>query len=206
MPRYSSGMKSVSTNDASWAIFIAPPRSWPMVLTIRSAASACWPRAPLTPAPASARPTCVGRRPGPVVSLLSPSFAMGDADSRRRTVDELLADARARIHRRSPADAAACGAQIIDIRSDDQRRRDGLVPGALCLPRNALEWRVDPDCPHRDPRVAGTDQEVLLLCDEGFQSSLAAATLRELGFARAGDIEGGFQAWRAAGLPVTVGA
>ena len=130
---------------------------------------------------------------------------MDDADSRRRTVDELLASARERIHRRSPADAAACGAQIIDIRPDDQRRRDGEVPGALCLPRNALEWRVDPDCPHRDPRVADLGEEVLLLCDEGFQSSLAAATMRELGFVRAGDVEGGFQAWRAAGLPVTVG-
>ena len=130
---------------------------------------------------------------------------MTEPDSkRRRTVDELLADARTRIHRRPPADAAACGAQIIDIRSDDQRRRDGLVPGALCVPRNTLEWRVDPDCPHRDERVAGLDQEILLLCDEGFQSSLAAATLRDLGFARAGDVEGGFRAWRAAGLPVTV--
>src|SRR3954449_10224233 len=166
MPRYSSGMKSVSTNDASWAIFIAPPRSWPIVLTIRSAASACWPRAPLTPAPASARPTCVVRRTRPVVSL-SPSCAMGDADSRRRTVGELLADARARIHRRSPAAAAACGAQIIDIRSDDQRRRDGLVPGALCLPRNALEWRVDPDSPHRDRRVVGVDEGGLWCCGEG---------------------------------------
>ena len=123
---------------------------------------------------------------------------------RRRTVEELLADARTRIHRRSPAEAAACGAQIIDIRTEDERRRDGLVPGALCLPRNALEWRVDPDCPHRDPLVAGLGEEVLLICDEGFQSSLAAATLRDLGFARAGDVEGGFQAWRAAGLPVTV--
>ena len=129
---------------------------------------------------------------------------MADGDSSRRTVDELLAEARARIHRRTPAEAARCGAQIIDIRSDDQRRRDGVVPGALCLPRNALEWRVDPDSPHRDPRVAGLDAEVLLMCDEGYQSSLAAATLRELGFARAGDVEGGFQAWRAAGLPVTV--
>src|SRR4051794_38597254 len=197
-------MKSVSTNDASWAIFIAPPRSWPIVRTMRSAASACCPRAPRIPAPASARPTCVVRRTLPVVSL-SPSCDMGEADSRRRTVDRLLADARARIHRRAPAEAAACGAQIIDIRSDDQRRRDGVVPGALCLPRNALEWRVDPDSPHRDGRVVALDEEVLLLCDEGFQSSLAAATLRELGFAAAGDVEGGFQAWRAAGLPVTVG-
>ena len=120
----------------------------------------------------------------------------------RRTVEDLLSEARSRIHRRAPADAAACGAQIIDIRSDDQRRADGLVPGALCLPRNALEWRVDPDSPHRDPRMAGLDEEVLVLCDEGYQSSLAAATLHELGFARAGDVEGGFQAWRAAGLPV----
>ena len=120
----------------------------------------------------------------------------------RRTIDDLLGDARSRIHRRTPVDAAACGAQILDIRSDDQRRRDGVVPGALCLPRNALEWRVDPDSPHRDPRVVGIDEELLVLCDEGYQSSLAAATLRELGFARAGDVEGGFQAWRDAGLPV----
>src|SRR4051812_8942021 len=197
-------MKSVSTNEASWAIFIAPPRSWPIVRTMRSAASACCPRAPRMPAPARARPTCAVRRTLPVASL-SPSCAMGGADSRRRTIDQLLADARARIHRRTPVEAAASGAQIIDIRSEEQRRRDGLVPGALCLPRNALEWRVDPDSADRDTRVAGLDEEVLLLCDEGFQSSLAAATLRDLGFVRAGDVEGGFQAWRSAGLPVTVG-
>jgi rhodanese-related sulfurtransferase len=114
----------------------------------------------------------------------------------------MLADARARIHRRTPREAAACGAQIIDIRPVEQRERDGEVPGALVLARNVLEWRVDPDCAHRDPRVAGLDDEVLVLCDEGYQSSLAAAVLRDLGFARAGDVAGGFQAWRAAGLPV----
>jgi rhodanese-related sulfurtransferase len=117
-------------------------------------------------------------------------------------VHELLADARARIDRRTPAEALASGAQIIDIRSADQRRADGAVPGALWFPRNVLEWRVDPASDHRDPAAAGLDDEVLVLCDEGYQSSLAAAVLRDLGFCRSGDVAGGFRAWRAAGLPV----
>jgi rhodanese-related sulfurtransferase len=120
----------------------------------------------------------------------------------RLTVHELLERARGRIHRREPEEAWACGAQIIDIRSGGQRRAGGAVPGALWFPRNVLEWRVDPASEAHDPRVAGLDEEVLLLCAEGYQSSLAAALLRDLGFARAGDIMGGFAAWRAAGLPV----
>src|SRR4051795_1889107 len=197
-------MKSVSMNDASCAIFAAPPLSWPSVRAMRSAASWCWPRAPLNPAEPTAAPTAAVRRPLPVRSL-SGSWAMDGPDSRRRTVDELLAQARARIHRRTPEEAARCGAQIIDIRGSAQREADGAIPGALCLERNVLEWRVDPASDARDPRVARLDAEILLICHEGYQSSLAAAVLRDLGFSRAGDIEGGFTAWRAAGLPTTPG-
>lgn len=110
--------------------------------------------------------------------------------------------ARARIHRRTPEEAHACGAQIVDIRGSAQRAADGAVPGALWFERNVLEWRMDPGAEGHDPRVCGLDDEVLLLCDGGYQSSLAAAVLRDLGYTRAGDVEGGFQAWRAAGLPV----
>jgi len=128
---------------------------------------------------------------------------MGAADARRLTVEGLLAQARAQIVRRTPEEAWASGAQIIDIRGSAQVEAQGAVPGALWFERNVLEWRVDPACPHRDPRVAGLGDEVLLLCAEGCQSSLAALTLRELGFSRAGDVIGGFSAWRAAGLPTT---
>ena len=96
------------------------------------------------------------------------------------------------------------GALLIDIRSDTQRVRDGLVPGALVVPRNVLEWRCDPASPHRDPRIDGLTQALILICDEGYQSSLAAATLQELGLTRTTDVIGGFRAWRDAGLRVRV--
>ena len=124
------------------------------------------------------------------------------------TADELLAEARGGLERLRPVDAAsavAAGAVLVDIRSELQRERDGVVPGSLFFPRNVLEWRCDPECEARDPRVGGTDRRVILMCDEGYQSSLAAATLRDLGFARAADLVGGFQAWRDAGLPIDVG-
>ena len=76
------------------------------------------------------------------------------------------------------------------------------MPGALVLSRNVLEWRLDPDCAHRHPDAPGTGERVIVMCNEGYQSSLAAATLQDLGFDRATDLIGGFQAWRAAGLPV----
>jgi rhodanese-related sulfurtransferase len=123
----------------------------------------------------------------------------------RTTIDELLADARRRLTRLSPAEvleAMRAGAVLIDIRADSQVDRDGIVPGALVIPRNVLEWRLDPASEHRHPRAPQLDDQVILLCDEGYQSSLAAATLQQLGFARATDVEGGFQAWRAAGCPV----
>jgi rhodanese-related sulfurtransferase len=120
-------------------------------------------------------------------------------------VDELLAQARAELERMSPQQAAEAaadrGALLIDIRAESQRERDGVVPGSKFIARNVLEWRADPSCSHRDPELANRDREVILFCDEGYQSSLAAATLRRFGL-RATDLEGGFQAWRASGLPV----
>jgi rhodanese-related sulfurtransferase len=126
--------------------------------------------------------------------------------ARRITVDELLAEARRDLERLDPATAAAAiadGALLVDIRCERQRDYDGLVPGAVFVPRNVLEWRCDPACPSRDERLTDLDRWLILMCNEGYQSSLAAATLRRLGFARATDLAGGFQAWRDAGLPVS---
>jgi rhodanese-related sulfurtransferase len=124
----------------------------------------------------------------------------------RRTIADLLAHARARLERVDPGEAAAAvaaGAVLVDIRSERQREADGVIPGALFHPRNVLEWRVDPTSGHSDPALSGdADRRIVLVCDSGYQSSLAAATLMDLGFARATDLVGGFQAWRAAGLPV----
>jgi rhodanese-related sulfurtransferase len=122
------------------------------------------------------------------------------------TVDDLLERARSRLRRIEPAeveDELARGAVLVDIRADSQRAADGLVPGAVFIPRNVLEWRCDPASPHRDPRVSDPSHRLILMCDEGYQSSLAAATLQELGLPHATDLVGGFQAWRAAGLPTT---
>jgi rhodanese-related sulfurtransferase len=123
----------------------------------------------------------------------------------RTTIDELLADARRRLSRLSPAEALQAmraGAVLIDIRAGAQVAEDGIVAGALVIPRNVLEWRLDPASGHRHPGAPQLDDHVILMCDEGYQSSLAAAMLQRLGFARATDVEGSFQAWRAAGLPV----
>jgi rhodanese-related sulfurtransferase len=121
------------------------------------------------------------------------------------TVDDLLEAARRRLTRLDPERAQAAlrsGAILVDIRSEAQRERDGVVPDSHFIARNVLEWRCDPTSEHRDPRVAHPNRHVILMCDEGYQSSLAAATLQDLGLPRATDLAGGFQAWRAAGLPV----
>jgi rhodanese-related sulfurtransferase len=124
-------------------------------------------------------------------------------------VEDLLARARASLPRRpSPAEAfeaQARGALLIDIRGDDQRRADGLIPGAIVVPRNVLEWRCDPASPWRHAAIRGRHQVIVLVCEEGFQSSLAAAVLQRLGLRNATDIDGGFAAWRRAGLPVISG-
>jgi rhodanese-related sulfurtransferase len=119
----------------------------------------------------------------------------------RKTIEELLSEARGRLRRLEPAEASAArseGALLIDIRSEAQRAREGVVPGALFFPRNVLEWRCDPSSPSHDPRI-GLERRLIVMCNEGYQSSLAAATLQELGFEQATDLAGGFQAWRAAG-------
>ncbi len=96
---------------------------------------------------------------------------------------------------------------IVDIRSEVQRAHDGAIPGAVWHPRNVLEWRMDPASGHSDPELsADLERTVILVCNEGYQSSLAAATLQDLGFVNATDLIGGFQAWRQAGLPITQAA
>lgn len=125
-------------------------------------------------------------------------------DAKRRRLEELFAAARARIERLEPVEAfAAAGrdAVLIDIRSDLDRERDGIVPGSLHIPRTVLEWRLDPESSWRNPHVGGLDAQIVLLCDSGYSSVFAAATLVDLGFQRAGDVVGGFAAWREAGLP-----
>ena len=126
------------------------------------------------------------------------------APQTRRTLDELLETARTRILRFEPSAAHAArdrGALIVDIRSDVDRERHGIVPGSLHIPRTVLEWRLDPESSWRNPHVGGLDQQIVLMCDHGCSSIFAAATLVELGFARAGDVVGGFAAWLEAGLP-----
>src|SRR5207248_3098497 len=123
----------------------------------------------------------------------------------RATIDELHAGARHGLTRLDPTatrDAMGCGAALIDIRDDSQLAQDGVIPGALVIPRNVLEWRLDPSSRHRHPRAPNLNDQVILMCNEGYQSSLAAATLQQLGFTHATDLDGGFQAWRAAGFPV----
>jgi len=125
------------------------------------------------------------------------------------TLDELLSDARAGIERVDPHEAAArhaAGALLVDTRPIAQRSADGEIPGALVIERNVLEWRLAPSSHWRIPELRDADRaaerDVIIFCNEGYASSLAAATLRELGLTRATDLAGGFVAWRDAGLPV----
>jgi rhodanese-related sulfurtransferase len=123
-------------------------------------------------------------------------------------IDQQLAEARSRITRLSPAEAArrvAAGAVLVDIRPQSQREADGEVPGALVVERNHLEWRFDPESDSRLPEATGYDVDVVVMCQEGYTSSLAADALRSLGLERAGDVEGGFAAWAADGQPTTGG-
>ena len=120
-------------------------------------------------------------------------------------IDELLERVREDLDRVEPKDAftaAADGALLVDIRYAALRERDGLIPGALVVERNELEWRLDPRGSHRAPEAVSHDLRVVVICNEGYASSLAAASLRQLGLHRATDLIGGFQAWKSAGLPV----
>ncbi|MFE9466467.1 rhodanese-like domain-containing protein [Streptomyces virginiae] len=124
-------------------------------------------------------------------------------------IDELLERVRAgytRVEAQEAYAAASAGALLVDIRYQTLRDRDGLIPGALVVERNELEWRLDPTGSHRAPEATSHDLRVVVICNEGYASSLAAASLHALGLHRATDLTGGFQAWKTAGLPVVPGA
>lgn len=125
--------------------------------------------------------------------------------SDRRTVNDLLAASRSKIDRLEPHAVLAAtreGAIVIDTRCAEQRRETGTIPGSVHVPLSVLYWRLDPASGSEDPSLADPGRQVILVCAHGYSSSIAAATLRDLGFARASDIDGGFEAWQAAGLPI----
>ena len=121
------------------------------------------------------------------------------------SIDEILAASRTSLTRVTAQEAARLGedgALLVDIRPIEQRARDGTIPGALVIDRNVLEWRLDPASPHRISEIDGYDQTIVVVCNEGYASSLAAKSLQDLGLRRATDLIDGFVGWRAAGLPV----
>ncbi len=136
-------------------------------------------------------------------------YADAVTDIDRTTVEQLLAEARARLRRLTPEEAHAAarqGALLIDIRSEAQREHDGVVPGSRFIARNVLEWRCDPSSEWRDPEVTvNPARQLIVMCNEGYQSSLAAEILQRFGFTDATDMIGGFQAWRASGFEVSPG-
>ena len=127
--------------------------------------------------------------------------------TRRKTIQEVLDSARGRLVRLTPAQAQnawGAGAVVVDIRPAAQRAAEGELPGALVIERNVLEWRFDPASDaHLD--IAAYDLQVIVLCQEGYTSSLAAASLQDLGIDRATDVIGGYAAWRDSGLPLDLG-
>jgi rhodanese-related sulfurtransferase len=123
----------------------------------------------------------------------------------RHTIEALLDAARTRFERLEPHAAflaQTAGALLVDTRCAEQRRSDGVIPGSVHVPLSVLYWRLDSTSGFADPRFTDPERQVVLFCADGYSSSLAAATLRDLGFTRATDIVGGFGGWAAAGLPV----
>ncbi|MFF5055835.1 rhodanese-like domain-containing protein [Micromonospora sp. NPDC000663] len=121
-------------------------------------------------------------------------------------IDALLEQARAGLHRLTPqqtVEAVRGGALLVDTRTETQRREQGDLPGAIVIDRTVLEWRLDPASAWRIPEATGYDREIILVCRQGYSSSLAAASLQTLGLRRATDMIGGVDAWLAAGLPTT---
>jgi rhodanese-related sulfurtransferase len=122
-----------------------------------------------------------------------------------QTIDDLLATARARLDRLDAAavrEEAEAGAIVIDTRCAEARRKAGIIPGSVHVPLSVLYWRLDPTSGHDDKRLSDRARRVILVCADGYSSSLAAATLRDLGFSRATDLVGGFNGWAGAGMPV----
>lgn len=121
------------------------------------------------------------------------------------TIDDLLEAARARLDRLDPAaaaEAAESGALIIDTRCAEARIASGVIPGSVHVPLSVLYWRLDRTSGHADESLADRERRFILVCADGYSSSLAAATLRDLGFSRATDLAGGFNSWVAAGRPI----
>jgi rhodanese-related sulfurtransferase len=131
----------------------------------------------------------------------APAFAPAGSSG----IDDILANARARLVRVGPHETFSAirnrGAVLVDIRPAAQRAEHGEIPGAVVIERNVLEWRLDPRSDARLPFADSYDLEVIVTCQEGYTSSLAAASLQDLGLYLATDLEGGFAAWKAAGLP-----
>jgi rhodanese-related sulfurtransferase len=130
------------------------------------------------------------------------------SDAAATTIAQMLEQARGRLDRLRPeraADELAEGAVLVDIRPQAQRAREGEIPGAWVIERNVLEWRFDPTSPARLPIATHHDLRLVVFCSEGYTSSLAAASLQQIGLHRATDLEGGFVAWEAAGLPTVIG-
>jgi rhodanese-related sulfurtransferase len=124
------------------------------------------------------------------------------------SVDKILETARLRLRRLTPQEAESAwagGALLVDTRTFEQRSRDGAIPGALVIDRTVFEWRLDPASESRIPEASSHEVRVIVICNEGYSSSLAAASLQDLGLINATDVIGGFQAWKAAGLPVEAG-
>ncbi len=124
--------------------------------------------------------------------------------SEQQTIGGLLEAARSRLDRLDPAaalEAQRGGALLIDTRCAELRRETGVIPGSVHVPLSVLYWRLDPTSGHHDLALTDRDRQVILVCAHGYSSSLAAATLRDLGFPRATDVIGGFEAWASAGLP-----
>lgn len=145
--------------------------------------------------PGSDHPTRAGRR-GRGEGTPRPAPPM--------TVDDMLEQARRQLHRLDPrevADAVRDGSVLVDVRTSEQRERTGAVPSAIAIPLNVLEWRADPASSAHDPRLGGADVQLIVMCAQGYCSSLAAARLIMLG-RKATDVTGGFAAWRAHDLPV----
>jgi rhodanese-related sulfurtransferase len=136
-----------------------------------------------------------------------PSSAPGPAATPLSRVDEMVENARSSLGRVEAHEAAriwAAGGLLVDIRPASQRAEFGEVPGALVIERNVLEWRLDPTSPHHHEAVVGPDQDIIVMCQAGYASSLAAASLRRLGLAKATDLIDGYEAWVKAGLPTTL--
>jgi len=143
--------------------------------------------------------TALARASASVAALTSDSLPVGAPG-----IDELLTEARSGLRRLRPEAAFAAltdGAVLVDIRPLEQRIVEGEVPGAILIGRNVLEWRLDPRSEARIAALARADMRIIVMCSEGYASTLAAASLRRIGLAEATDLDGGFQAWKAAGLP-----